>query len=529
MALFALFAIAAAMLRLTVGCSDDSLLLATGTVEDAATSIDSSAGDGGPGNDAGAPDGAASGSDGSGGSDASFDGGAIEAGPTLRSGALDTTFGGTGYVTRFHTSTTNSRDRANAVTIDSLGRIVVVGTTDGQVTHAAAWRLDGNGVFDATFGTGGAWWSVDTHFGPNGLTDEAYALYVDAQNRPVLAGHSSNDSAGYRTTAWRLTTGGALDPTFGGTGEVTSGDAGAGGGPNDEAYGVAHDALGNFFLGGLAQSPNGVNAQIALWKMTPDGMLDTSFGSPKGYALEWGAVDGGTPDNDVVQSVAIDHDGNIVLAGSAQDNESETWAGVQRFTSSGAVDTTFNGVGHVAFRQIAGVFAADQFDMANGVLVDAQNRIVFCGRSTVPTMYSAPYDARAFVGRLLPSGALDTSFGNQGFVILDPNPGGYYSWAHALAIDSQGRIVVAGESADLATWRVAAWRVLPSGALDTSFGDAGMFSVAHSAPPSDAGLGAYDRAFAVAIDPMDRAVLAGYADGPSTTVDRYMAVWRLTP
>jgi len=278
------------------------------------------------------------------------------------------------------------------------------------------------------------------------------------------------------------------------------------------------DTQGYFVLGGGAGVLPAGNSELAAWRVTPAGAFDTSFGSPNGYVAEWGAADGGEDDN--AEAIAIDGDGKVVLAGTV--NVGDTLAGIWRFTSSGAIDTTFGGTGRIMFQKIAGPVTGP-FDEATGIAVDSQNRIVFCGRSMTPSTYTFPYGQRAFVGRLLSSGAPDQSFGSEGFVILEPPTGGIYTWAYALAIDSLGRIVVAGESMDSNAINVAAWRLDATGALDTTYGTNGMFSVTHTAGP-----GYSDHAFAVAIDSTDRAVLAGYSEVPGAW-DHNMAVWRLTP
>ena len=72
--------------------------------------------------------------------------------PSL-SGSLDTTFGTGGKVT---TSIGSSYDVANALGIQSDGRIVVAGSSyNGSNYDFALVRYNANGSLDTTFGTGG--------------------------------------------------------------------------------------------------------------------------------------------------------------------------------------------------------------------------------------------------------------------------------------------------------------------------------------------------------------------------------------
>jgi hypothetical protein len=78
--------------------------------------------------------------------------------------------------------------------------------------------------------------------------------------------------------------------------------------------------------------------------------------------------------------------------------------------------------------------------------------------------------------------------------------------AHALVVDGQGRIVVAGRAASATVFDFGLARYLPGGALDTSFdGDGLLTSDFH-------GFG--DEAEDVALDAAGRIVAAGYTLAP---------------
>ena len=100
--------------------------------------------------------------------------------------------------------------------------------------------------------------------------------------------------------------------------------------------------------------------------------------------------------------------------------------------------------------------------------------------------------------RYLPDGSLDGSFGSGGLVAVDL---GAFEDARAVAIQRDGRIVVAGET-DCETARCfAAMRLNPDGSPDGSFGAAGIVRVPfylHAAWAND-----------VAIDGRGRIVMAG--------------------
>ena len=100
--------------------------------------------------------------------------------------------------------------------------------------------------------------------------------------------------------------------------------------------------------------------------------------------------------------------------------------------------------------------------------------------------------------RHLPDGSLDGSFGSGGLVAVDL---GSFEDARAVALQRDGKIVVAGET-DCETARCfAAMRLNPDGSLDSSFGAAGVVRVPfylHAASAND-----------IAIDAAGRIVMAG--------------------
>src|SRR5262249_17528446 len=79
--------------------------------------------------------------------------------------------------------------------------------------------------------------------------------------------------------------------------------------------------------------------------------------------------------------------------------------------------------------------------------------------------------------RLTPTaGMLDPTFGVGGLVSTR-FPCLSDDYARAVAIDSQDRIIVAGNTGDQAHSDFAIARYMPSGALDTSFGGTGVVTI----------------------------------------------------
>jgi uncharacterized delta-60 repeat protein len=98
---------------------------------------------------------------------------------------------------------------------------------------------------------------------------------------------------------------------------------------------------------------------------------------------------------------------------------------------------------------------------------------------------------------------LDPTFGAGGLVTTRfPS----YEFLTSTAVDSLGRIVVAGSMSNGANYDFAVARYSPAGKLDPSFGGTGVVTIS---------FGYNDRSFGVAVDSLDRVVVAGTVDDSS--------------
>ncbi|HJU38528.1 MAG TPA: hypothetical protein VJ724_03075, partial [Tahibacter sp.] len=109
-------------------------------------------------------------------------------------------------------------------------------------------------------------------------------------------------------------------------------------------------------------------------------------------------------------------------------------------------------------------------DVASAVAVQPDGRIVVAGG--VRTGASSSDIA---VVRLTPDGTLDASFDADGIRYVNfglSAPGGEsYDSADALALQSDGKIVVAGSATSANGWDTVVTRLTPAGALDATFGN----------------------------------------------------------
>ncbi len=227
------------------------------------------------------------------------------------------------------------------------------------------------------------------------------------------------------------------------------------------------------------------------------GGLDSTF---NGGGLSEIRFDSGGSNADTASSVARQLDGKIVVIGTAQSGPVDTDFAIARLNATGELDTTFgnNGIAVLGFD-----LAGGNVDSGRAIVVDSLGRIVVGG--TVQASASGETDFG--IARLTPTGELDTTFGMGGRTTVAFDSGGAMNdRLGGLAIDSVGRIVVAGTADQFATGDTdfAIARLLSNGQLDTSFGTNGLQQVNFDLGGSKA-----DTLADVVIDANNRPVLVG--------------------
>ncbi len=179
------------------------------------------------------------------------------------------------------------------------------------------------------------------------------------------------------------------------------------------------------------------------------GRLDRSF-SANGKVF----VNIGSP-GDYANAVALQRDGDIVVAGTANTGVSNENFGLVRFRPDGTKDTAFGRNGKV--QTDLGGGQDEAFDVA----LQADGRIIVVGWNADDMV----------VVRYQSDGRLDRTFGSRGVVTIDI---GRYDTANAVVVDAEGRIVVAGETSDGSVGRPVLARLLPDGSPDPTFGSGGL-------------------------------------------------------
>ncbi len=276
-----------------------------------------------------------------------------------RDGSLDTTFGGTGKVITDIGS--SSFDIGYSVTVQADGKIVVAGySNSGGSDNFALTRYLGDGSLDTSFGNAG---KVLTDIGI-GTLDQGYSLTVQADGKIVVAGlTTSGGSNNFALT--RYLSNGSLDTSFGGTGKVVT-DIGSN--TDDDGRSVTVQADGKIVVAGY--SHNGGVWDFALTRYNTGGSLDTSFGSA-GKVI----TDIGSSSYDIGHSVTVQADGKIVVTGFSYIGGSYNFALI-RYLSNGSLDTSFGSGGKVVTDIGSGTD-----DYPESVTLQADGKIVVAGVS----------------------------------------------------------------------------------------------------------------------------------------------------
>ncbi|PKK88115.1 MAG: hypothetical protein CVV64_20220, partial [Candidatus Wallbacteria bacterium HGW-Wallbacteria-1] len=269
---------------------------------------------------------------------------------------------------------------------------------------------------------------------------EAHAVMLDRDGKVLVAGYrrlsGMDDFA-----VLRYNLDGTLDNSFDSDGIVTT-DFGGG----DMAHAMALDSNGKILVAGYAES--GQNVDFALARYNSDGTLDTTFDSD-------GKVRNDFEGQEIIYSIAIASDGKILAAGQIEIGAKDF--ALVRYNSDGSLDTTFGNNGLVTTN-------IGENDAFKSMAIDSDGKIVAAG------YYSIAFVNDIALIRYNSDGTLDTSFGSGGIVITDL---GSYEEAHAMALTSDGKIVVAGTDFN-ADNDFLLLRYNSNGSLDTTFGTNGV-------------------------------------------------------
>ena len=265
---------------------------------------------------------------------------------------------------------------------------------------------------------------------------------------------------------------GDLDLNFGIGGRVTTDFAGA----RDWAVALALQSDGKIVAaGGTGRGLSTSTTDFAISRYNSDGSLDATFGFGGKVTTDFSGLD------DSVYALAIQSDGRIVAAGVAnygnrptvrpippelQGSGSDDF-GLVRYNTDGSLDITFGNGGKVT------TDFSGRVDWAYALAIQSDGKIVVAGAAYVDGLVRDDFA----LARYNRDGSPDTTFGTNGRVTTDLC--GSTDRARTLVLQSDGKIVVAGE-VYLSNPPVSALaRYNSDGSLDLTFGVAGKILKRH--------------------------------------------------
>lgn len=324
-----------------------------------------------------------------------------------------------------------------------------VNYSDASGTVSAIRAIKGAGVNSGALDNG---WSSDgiqtTPFGTG--DDRAHDVAMQSDGKIVVVGASFSASTGHDFALARYKSDGTLDLSFGTGGKVTTAmSPGA-----DHALSVKIQSDGRIVVAGY--SHNGSNNDFAVARYTPSGVLDTTFG-----INGWARTAINTKD-DYAWDLAIQPDGKIIVAGYSNKSSKDNFAMV-RYHTDGLLDASFGTSGKVT------TTIGTSSSYAYSVALQSDGKILLAG-------YSTGSNQDFTIVRYQTNGSSDVSFGAGGVVTTDFNSN--IDRAYRMAIEPDGKIVLAGTTFTGSYNDFALARYSSNGSLDISFGTGGKITTA---------------------------------------------------
>ncbi|MCP4387206.1 MAG: hypothetical protein GY802_02845, partial [Gammaproteobacteria bacterium] len=333
-------------------------------------------------------------------------------------------------------------ESGSQVVIQPDGKMVVGGHSwNGTDYDFAVTRYNTDGSLDSSFGTGGTAVTAVT-----ARDDHLTGVALQADGKILATGYDHNGSA-WEYIVVRYDSDGNLDTSFDGDGIVIT-DPGGGG----RAHAITVQDDGQIVVVGDSY---GVSNEFTVVRYNTNGSPDSGFGGGDGITITdlFGAGQ-----HDYAKSVAIQSDGKILVSGGSLGGATSYDSVLARYDTDGTLDTSFGGGNGYVMTEVGG------FDISTSTLVQTDGKIVVTGYT----------DNDIALVRYNSDGTLDTGYGTGGKVISDLS--GNDDKGYAAALQADGKIVVAGYSNNGVDNDFMLARYDTDGSLDTSFGGGDGFT-----------------------------------------------------
>jgi len=364
-------------------------------------------------------------------------------------GTIDSSFAANGS---FILALGSGLDNGNAVIVLPDDRILVAGITEKADFDWADYvlRLTPDGKIDSTFGTNG----ITIFEADTAHIDYAEGMTLQPDGKIIVVGgvEAGGDDINY--VAARLSSDGMIDSSFGTNGiQVIHKDGG-----EDLAYKAAVQPDGKIVLAGQDYIPGMILRNGILLRLNSDGSLDSSFGAS---GFDTTAL---ANDYTSFQDLLLMDDGSIVAAGYTGNNKYDLLAA--RYDSTGAPVADFGNNGIAIFNLNSGS------DAAYSIVKDPLDGRILIGGQKGSGSSKTDFVLLA----ITPYGVLDSSFAVNGVASVNANQS---EAILGLAVQQNGKIVASGTSGTLGigTNNWAVLRFNEDGSVDSTFGESGGYTI----------------------------------------------------
>ncbi len=259
-----------------------------------------------------------------------------------KGGTLDTTYaGGKGFTTTFFNDPANTEA---SIAIDTNNQVLVLGRFDHDSSddflHIVRYKIDG--TIDTSFGNNGVvtTFAYDVNNGWQSIT--VYDIVIQSDGKILVSAYLRNYNGDQYTILNRYNSDGLLDTTFSGNGIASVGNA-----ANRETHMHLNQDETIYIISAESIQSSSDNI-LTLYKFDSDGELDGTFsnGSAKVTIL--------TEDSTTkFKGYVVNSDETVVVVNSFKEDDIYKTA-LTKYTSSGAVDTSYGADGTMVYDDIKG-------------------------------------------------------------------------------------------------------------------------------------------------------------------------------
>ncbi len=345
-------------------------------------------------------------------------------------------------------------DTCRAIAVQPDGRIILVGSAISAFrSDIAVVRLLPDGSLDSNFGTDG---KILVNYGH--YFNRLHNTLILPDDKILVSSQGYNyDLERSYSEITRLLPDGQVDSTFGQNGFITL--------SSDYQYSsftaMARQTDGKILAGGSITVKNGFNSDIAIYRLLPDGEIDTAFG------VQGKAQTDFFQRHDNINALLQLPDGKILAAGSVEDMvDYKDRMAIVRYLPDGTLDPSFgdNGVRIIHF--------GNSGSYARQIYLQEDGKILLCGAISD---FFGSYNA--VLARLMPDGSPDLAFGDNGTVKLPYDSGIKYQAFFDVCTQTDGKIAAVGfeeeSNSPYSASKMLMALFLPNGTPDASFGNGG--------------------------------------------------------